>query len=325
MELYRYRITPLSAFATPLRSDTLYGHLLWAAALLKGAAQVQVLIEAFAGRTPPFVLSSALPAGQLPVPVMPGIPRYRFKSEFGDRGNLFDLLQKYKAHRKNACWPLKLWERGGGKISAETLFSNWLAEESAAGPNNSGIDSQPAIATEYQPHVAIDRRSGSVMNQGGLFFSKATWYRPGTELDLYVRTADPDTFESLFRYVEAVGFGADRTTGKGQFRFIRDTRFEPAIFEIQGDHRLSLSVCTAADLGLFRGYWGPMIKHGRTWNGFGEKNPFKKPFFSFVEGSLFSRMPEGGYLLRGIHSNPAVVQVGWPLTIPVTLEEQHAD
>lgn len=68
-----------------------------------------------------------------------------------------------------------------------------------------------------------------------------------------------------------------------------------------------------------------MVKHGRAWNGFGERNPFKKPFFAFAEGSLFSGMPDSGYLLRNIHSDPRIVQVGWPLTIPVTLEEYYAD
>jgi CRISPR/Cas system CSM-associated protein Csm4 (group 5 of RAMP superfamily) len=76
---------------------------------------------------------------------------------------------------------------------------------------------------------------------------------------------------------------------------------------------------------VFDGIWTPFVKHGRAWSGFGEKNPFKKPFLAFAEGSLFSRMPKKGYVLRNIHSDPKLVQIGWPLTIPVTLEGHHAN
>ena len=44
MTLYHYRCRPEAAFGTPLRSDTLYGHLLWAQAQMEGAESVEELI-----------------------------------------------------------------------------------------------------------------------------------------------------------------------------------------------------------------------------------------------------------------------------------------
>ena len=325
MAMYRYRITPRSGFATPMRSDTLYGHLLWAAAMREGEVRVAEMIDAFASGAPPFVLSSAFPADQLPMPTLPGIPRERFKEQFAGKGNLFEQLQRYKAFRKNAHWHLRLWQALQGKISQEALFSEWLVEAAAEEKLKGKLDAKENMTMAYQPHVSIDRASGSVLEQGGLFFSKGFWYRHGADFDLYVRTDDVDAFEALFRHLEAVGYGADRSSGMGQFRFSRDEGFDSRTFDIQGTHRLSLSVCSASDLSAFKGYWFPMIKHGRAWSGFGETNPFKKPFFAFAEGSLFREMPDKGYLLRNIHSNPKIVQVGWPLTIPVTLEGYHAD
>lgn len=323
MVLYRYRITPQSAFGTPMRSDTLYGHLLWAAAMLKGEGRVQEMIEAFAGNAPPFVLSSALPAGRLPWPTLPGIARACFKKQFAGDGNLFKQLQRFKAFRKQGSWSLDTWVKLGGQLSQAALFSDWLQEvqEKEKRPREEPLAIQTVA---HQPHVVIDRQSGSVLTGGGLFFSRATWYRPGTDLDLYVRTDDQAEFEELFAHLAAVGFGADRSTGKGQFRYQRDKGFDPAPFDAPGSHRLCLSVCAASDLTGFDGYWTPMVKHGRAWSGFGERNPFKKPFFAFAEGSLFRKMPESGYLLRQIHSDSRLVQIGWPLTIPVTLEGHHA-
>lgn len=322
MALYRYRITPQSAFATPMRSDTLYGHLLWAAAMLDGEGKVREFIDAFAGESPPFVLSSALPSGQLPRPALPGIPRARFDAQFGGKGALFEALQRYKVFRKQGTWAVESWGRLHGQLSQEALFADWLAQRPAAPKVKTGQVRPNETVIAHQPHVTIDRQSGSVLEQGGLFFSQATWYRPGTVLDLYVRTEAVAEFERLFDHLAATGFGADRSTGKGQFRYERDPAFDARPFEGQGSHRLSLSVCTATDLPGFTGYWMSMVKHGRAWSGFGERNPFKKPFFAFSEGSVFRSMPASGYLLRHIHSDPRIVQVGWPLTIPVTLEGQ---
>ena len=320
MAMHRYRITPRSGFATPLRSDTLYGHLLWAAAMREGKAYVAEMIDAFAAGAPPFVLSSAFPAGQLPMPPLPGIKRENFKEQFAGKGNFFEQLQRYKTFRKNGYWPLQLWQTLQGKISQEALFSAWMVEAAVQDrPKRKRIVAE-SVATVYRPHVSIDRLNGCVLNQGGLFFTKGLWYRPGMELDLYVNTDDVDTFEILFRQLEEVGYGADCSSGMGQFSFYRDNEFDPLNFDIPGTHRLSLSVCTASDLSEFKGYWIPMVKHGRAWSGFGETNPFKKPFFAFAEGSLFRKMPHQGYLLRNIHSDSKIVQIGWPLTIPVTLE-----
>lgn len=325
MAIYRYRITPRSGFATPLRSDTLYGHLLWMAAMFNGEADVVEMIDAFSGGAPPFVVSSAFPAGRLPMPPLPGIPREQFRSRVAGKSDLVEKLHQYKKFRKNGYWPLRLWQAHKGKINQETLFSAWLEETAARKKTKPKNDETEFSKTVYQPHVSIDRASGSVLGQGGLFFSKGCWYRPGTELDVYVKTDDVDAFENLFRHLESVGYGADRSTGMGQFSFCRDEAFDGGIFAIDGTHRLSLSVCAASALSGFQGYWFPMVKHGRAWSGFGESNPFKKPFFAFAEGSLFQMMPDKGYLLRNIHSDPKIVQIGWPLTIPVTLEGYHAD
>jgi CRISPR-associated protein Csm4 len=321
MALYRYHITPLSAFATPMRSDTLYGHLLWAAAMLYGEQRVTAMIAAFAGEEPPFVLSSALPSGRLPLPPLPGIPRQRFKEQFAQQEQLCEMLKRFKAFRKQPCWDIDQWQRLQGKLSQEALFAEWLSAKTP----RTGAGDEPEQVHQTQPHVTIDRQSGSVLEQGGLFFSSATWYRPGAVLDLYVESRQIDLFEELFGHLAAIGFGADRSTGKGHFCFKRDESFDPVPFGANGSHHLSLSVCVATDMSSFAGYWTPFVKHGRAWSGFSEKNPFKKPFFAFSEGSLFSRMPQGGYLLRNIHSDPKLVQIGWPLTIPVTLEGHHAD
>ncbi len=315
MALYRYRIEPLSAFATPLRSDTLYGHLLWAAAQVRGRRAVEELIERFGSTSPPFKLSSAFPSGFLPMPVLPAMSWQRFRDKYGRGGEsaLVGHVTRYKEFRRQKWLPLALWRRYRERMGQESLFESYLQDPDSFEPRFS--------EGWFQPHNSIDRRTGSVLDQGGLFFTPVTFYGKGRTLDLYLEAADPGEFEELMDFVANTGFGADAGTGKGRFRYHPDRDFEPGQMEGEGSWRLNLSVCSCPELGGFEGYYAPFVKLGKTWSGFGERNPFKKPFLAFSEGSVFQDMPLGPYLLRGIHSDPKVVQVTWPLTLALELED----
>lgn len=315
MPLYRYLIKPLSAFATPLRSDTLYGHLLWRAAERFGADRVQQLIAAFSADQPPFKISSAFPHGCLPMPCLPPIARNRFRQIFAPEGGkaLTEMLQKYKQFRKLTHIQADSLLSTG--VNQEQLFRYWLKDpEAVASPDN-------WYRSAHQPHNSIDRSSGRVLTQGGLHFGQATWYASGTILDLYVETDQQALFEELFRDLQCSGYGADSSTGKGQFSFTLDPEFDAASWATDGNAHLLLSLSAADNMETLSGHWQTEIKRGRTWSGFGETNPFKKPFLAVKEGAVLTVMPESGYVLRNIHSNQDVVQVLWPLTLPLHVEE----
>jgi CRISPR-associated protein Csm4 len=318
MPLYRYRITPTSAFATPLRSDTLYGHLLWRAAERYGAAKVKELIDAFVGNTPPFKLSSAFPQGCLPVPSLPPIARQRFRAAFAPEGGRqqIETLKQYKIFRKLKYLRTEALSQLAEGLSQKALFAQWLKDpEQLEPPKN-------FAKAANQPHNSIDRSSGTVLAEGGLHFGTATWYRTGFTLDLYVEVEvdQLELFEELLNDLQQTGFGADSSTGKGQFVFARDESYDAEQWPQQGNARLLLSLTAAENMQDFSGSYQTQVKHGRAWSGFGEKNPFKKPFLALCEGSVLTRMPEKGFVLRNIHSNPDLVQVLWPVTLPLNLE-----
>ncbi len=321
MALHRYTIEPLSAFATPLRSDTLYGHLLWRAAERHGPDKPRELIDAFAGGQPPFKLSSAFPAGFLPLPALPPIPRARFRDRFASGGgnHLLEALQHYKAFRKSSFVHFDTLRSLAENLSQERLFAAWCKDRSAF---YSGKD---RLVTTDQAHNSIDRQNGKVLAEGGLHFTPATWYAPGEKLDLYVETETPSLFEELLDELARTGYGADRTTGKGQFRFVRDADFDPLAWPQQGNAQLLLSLTAAETMTHIAGSYNVTVKHGRAWSGFGERNPFKKPFLALTEGAVMTGLPDRGFLLRNIHSNPDLVQVLWPVTLSVQLEVDNAD
>lgn len=311
MQVYRYQIKPLSAFTTPMRSDTLYGQLLCAAAELDGVDGVKALIQKFTDKQAPFILSSAFPAGKLPVPVLPGIKRSTFK-KLAD-GDMFAKLSQHKKFRKHNYINVADWNDIAGQMSSLKLFQHYDSKESVA------VATAKAKSSRTM-HNSIDRNSNRVI-EGGLYSDEATYFKPDFNYDLYVKTADRAKFERLFTHVAATGFGGDASTGKGQFSFEIDEAFDGTIFNNQGNAQMNLSVCIASETDQFVGTWNLFTKLGKVWNGFGETNPFKKPFIAFTEGSVFTQMPSSSYVLNNIHSNPDYVQIGLPLTLPLTLEE----
>ncbi len=313
MEVYRYLIKPLSAFSTPMRSDTLYGQLLCAAAELGGANAVHTLIQKFIDKQPPFVLSSVFPAGTLPMPILSGIKRADFKKLAPK--DMFAQLSLQKKFRKNSHLTVTDWDILSNQLSSLKLFQYHKDRMQDAQP------SKPQQKAARTMHNSLDRNNNRVIANGGLYSEEAHYFSPDYRFDLYVKTPDTETFENLFHHIATTGFGADSSTGKGQFKFERDTTFDAAMFHRQGNAVMNLSVCTATETDQFSGTYNLFTKLGKVWNGFGETNPFKKPFMAFTEGSVFTRMPNSDYVLRNIHSNPDYVQIGLPLTLPLTLEE----
>ncbi len=332
MPLYRYTIMPRGAFGTPMRSDTLHGQLLCAAAELGGDEAVTRLIAAFDSDSPPFVCSSALPAGMLPMPCLPPIARSDFLAQFGSRDELFCgdkalALKAYKKFRKIGQVPIGIWTELRAGLSQAGLFRRWLQERSQ---DSGAFRPKPAPAesawrvNHVEAHNSIDRATGSVLQEGGLFLSDATFYGSGASLHLYVRTENPEEFERLFGHVAATGFGRDASTGKGWFDFARDRSFTPGELDGDGTHSMSLSVLSAMNLAEASGWYRVFAKSGRAGGALGQSNPFKKTFLAMEEGSVFRSLPAGGYVLRGLHPDPRIVQVTHPLCIAFSLAEEAA-
>lgn len=316
MSFFRYHITPQSAFGTPLQSDTLLGHILCAVRMLDGEAALSALIDQYKAGNAPFLVSSAFPQGMLPMPLIPQASRSEFQAFVTSRGeykgSLFKALSDYKKFKKIKFIPCELFCKHQGQLNQLSLFECWL-------DNKQSFESK-RTEKEFQPHNSIDRNTSTVPDEGGLYFSESIWHELGAIYDLYLKTDDVSAFERYFDYLADTGYGADRSTGKGFFSFTRDETFDAVLFEKKLSHRMTLSLCSNNDLSGFRGTYSTITKYGKVWNGFGEKNPFKKPFLAFSEGAVFSAMPHDGYVLKNIHSNPAIVQITMPLTFPASLE-----
>lgn len=316
MTVYRYRLIPKSSIATPLRSDTLCGHLLCAARELDGDTVLGEILERFRADEPPFILSSAFPSGCFPMPILPSLTRNDTR-ELAEalpqfKGSLFHFLERLKKFRKQKWVPVASWQRLRTDLSFKTLFLDY-SQDKAGFQNEQKVNDNK---TEKVPeiHSSINRNTGRVL-EGGLYTTETTFYRQRHYLDLYAETNEPDTMERYLSHVADTGFGKDRALGKGFFKWERDDTFAPGDLFGKGDHSMNLSVFSAKDLSSVSGTYEVFTKYGKVWNGFGENNPFKRPFLAFKEGSVFTSYPLRGSALTDVHSNPSIIHCTVPLMI----------
>ena len=320
MQLLRYIVRPLSAWGTPLRSDTLSGLLLWRIAERYGSEACRKAIDAFRDGNPPFILSSALPKDMVFTPRLPPVPRTLFR-QWADAGifqtadgsplSLFDTLQAYKKFRKTPYLPVEVWLNYAPALSLRPLLIRFCQMTEGEKTRTS--------SESVEPHVSIDRQSGTAI-KGGLFFNRLTWFSKETAFHLYARAADPSTLLEMLREVGELGFGKDTSTGKGRFAVDADTTFDPAQFENDGPHSMLCSVCAAMDMSALDGWYAVEAKRGKV--GPASINPHKAPMLLVQEGSVLRTLPTGPYVLEGINSDTSIIQVTQPLALPCRLVEE---
>lgn len=324
MRLHRFILRPSAPWATPLRSDTLYGLLLWRLAERDGDGACARAIAAFREGEPPWVLSSVLPEGMLFAPCLPPIPRGRFRDwvrqgEFVDRQGqpltLFQALQCFKKFRKQHYLRLSLWQQEARALSVRRLLQDFCSHS----PQDFCRAPSPYPTNDsLEPHVSIDRRNGGA-REGGLYFNRLHWFQPGQVLHCYARTDRPEDLLDLLDKLGELGFGKDAALGKGRFSVALDPGFAPETLENLGPWRLSLSVAAAQDMTQVSGWYAIETKRGKV--GPSGLSPFKNPLLLLREGSLLKRLPQGPGVLQ-IHPDTRIVQVTLPLLLPCALTEE---
>ena len=262
MKLYRFRIIPESAWRTPWQSDTLSGMLCGTIAGLEGndALRKKVIEPALAGR-PPFVVSDAFPGDWLPVPASL---------------RLLDCPPEQRKDVKRCRWlareSFEAMQRGQ-PLSIQDLI------------RESGFHEFTHL------HNTIGRASNTTSDGGDLFSREETLLAEDQKhLTVYVRIAYD--FRALFWNAVCGlafgGYGADRSTGKGQFRI--DGELEPADHFDNIDQANGLQVLSTFQPGPTDptdGAWDAFTKYGKLGPEFGLDNIFKRPLILFKPGASF--------------------------------------
>lgn len=268
MSIYTARITPLTAFGTPPKGDSLFGQLCWALRNRHGEARLTELLDGYTTGRPFAVVSDALPAGHLPRPALPGHCFHPLAD--ADR----------KAIKKRVWLPIEHFSKP---------VADWLAHCRADG------DLPGYVATPHpHPHNTIDRRTGTTGEGFAPYTLTRLWYGPGCALDIHIvldetRLAVAE-LEQALRDIGALGFGRDASIGLGRFQV---EALVPAELPMQADADAWLTLAPCAPQGLD---WDAKRCAYTVFNRFGRHgdigvhhgNPFKTPVLLANTGAVLA-------------------------------------
>lgn len=306
MQRFKATLTPVTAFATELKGDTLFGQLCWALRHTLGNAALNQMLEGYTEGQPFLVLSDALPAGYLPRPKAPS-------ALLG-----FDLSQS--ADRK----------LNKGKV--------WLPQEHQQQPLNqwhsllkssAEIGLHREISEQY--HNTINRLTNGTGTGQFAPYSVQQWVYPEHyQLDIY-GVFDPDritadSVQNLLTHCGLSGFGKDVTAGLGKFELNQLERL-PDLDSSQQVLTLAPSVLPADQLvaeACFYNLFTRFGKHGAEAALSGK--PFKNPVVMADTAALLTLKTPGNrsFIGTGVGGKDDSGQGKLSLALPETLQQGYS-
>lgn len=318
MQSFCVTLTPLSAFATSLKGDTLFGQLCWAIRNRLGEEALNECLEGYTNNQPFAVVSDAFPEGYLPLPKLPGC-FYHFP-EGEDR----------KAIKKRTWLP---------EIELQKPFKEWLCHAVNAKTIACGSDDYAATqtATKHttslsekhpQPHNTINRQTNTTGEGGFAPYSvEQEWFVPGLRWTLFLlldttRLSLEDCQQCLAD-IGAFGFGKDASIGMGKFQ-IDVFQEQPLPAQEHANACLTLAPCAPQGLGFDseQSYYQLFTRFGRHGDiaVHQEGKPFKNPVLLAQTAAVFSTPPPtSGFIGQGIGGDG-----GLSKTLKATIHQGYA-
>lgn len=297
MKYKKIIMTPKTSFSQMFSSDQLWGQMVWAISDLKGCEAASEFVEQFK-TSPPFLLSSLLPDGFLPMPIVPSNKKAETPEE----------KERYKKIRKCKWIPISDFY----SIQKDIFKLYTLKIENKKDPD-------PVV----EVHASIDRATNKV-KEGALYNQHYIFSEDSFCVYVKFLSSDPsweNTLEKVVQYFGKVGLGGDRNVGHGQFAFeIKDVAGkEEDIFNyFEGNSFMTLSKCFGPD--LIPVSYSLEVYAGISGKGLSEASLYrKKPIIQFLPGSIFKAGE--GVIAEGVSTDARVCSYGLVLPIQLKYEE----
>lgn len=334
MKLHAFIIEPLSAFGTPLKADTLFGHFCWQAAhdpeLLN--EPLDALIDHYDQR--PFVIfASAMPClPSVDTPYAVPRPQLPIRQLFPAKGSRMETILAAK-ERKQCKW-LLVDRDLCLRPDENRLISDGQLARMTRTKSQAGDDTPSWSSALLGTHNTINRRTGTTGSGPFAPYQAAcTMFAPGTQLAIFTAidetaTSADQVFKALVR-IGTTGFGRDASTGLGRFRVVEHRLVSLPRF----DSTTVLFTMGPAVLhpGRFTKIsFKPFVRFGRHGDHLAcGPHPFKNPVVMADEGAVclppaaFSDFPGyTGCAVRGVSkAMPRAVTQGYTICLPLVLPD----
>lgn len=288
MQLYKATIKLESSLVTPLKGDTIWGHVVWGIANHEGDEAVESFLNEEKSDNPSFIISSAFPKGTICKPY----PKHESRGEMSTK-KYADIKKKKK---------IKF-------VSSSDFFK--MEQESCN-------ESSPYKITQVM-HNGINRFSNTV-EEGSLYSIQEIWSSQ-SEFDLYVVSKyDEARIKQILDWAFENGYGADASTGKGRISVVGvakvETKLSTTRYVVLAPFVTDFSVVKEGTLCA-----DTFIRTGKIGGAFvTSMNPYKKTVMMFDEGAVFeSTKPIQfiGKLITQVHSDERICHSGFAPVIPI--------
>ena len=211
MKLYKIDITPLSLFKDIPSSYTIFGAISWAYSLIYGEEKLQKILSDFEKGDILFLISSIFPRENEKY----YFPKPNLKAK-REKNTDIDYKKLKKVSYINFETLKKVLD---GEISTELELHKHL--------NNllkgQSLKKVSLASKDSIPHASIDRLYGTTEGSGQLFFEEVATISEGFFL-IAMKEEIKAELESVFRLLQDIGLGGNRSIGYGKVVF---GKFEP--------------------------------------------------------------------------------------------------
>lgn len=311
MNYYKITLVPLSAFGTPVRADTLFGHLCWAMRYREGEKALTDFLDRQA-ESPRLLLSDGFLGDELPRPVLPPAPY--------EKGATLEEARARKRRDKIAHVPMDRLEAIRDRLSSSAL--DGALQGLADRGKNGGRPEPPRQIETVRARVRINRWIDGA-EDGGLFQLGETFHRPGTRIAVYAAMdgLEPDALRGWLDDTARSGYGRGAGAGMGAFDI---EGFEPVAPLVRDtDTRLmTLSACVPSEDDSTDALYEILVKRGRLGGLYARGMPpeiptaRKSPLLTLAPGATFARTGGRVYTGRMVNAyapNPAILDYAYAL------------
>ena len=310
-----------SGLGTPLKAETLWGHVCWGIRYCQGNAALEDWLSLYDQGSPPLILSDPFPFGFRPRPCLPGVT----SSGIPTRKDA-DLRKVVNRIRWLATPSFDSLRKDMSPDRLVTILSDKAAHQPAA------------MVDTSMTHAGINRLTGGTEQPdgGALFTSTATFCNTTSQPDqagkFEVLVRSPESAETIQKWFcdgLQAGYGRDAATGMGQIDVIEvsESPLTP-VPEANAIILLSSAVPRCGD--PHRGFFLMGVHSGRVGGDFaiglmpdGSSNRQKYPVRSLLTGTVLMTDKSDqfcvGQVLSGVHSWDALRHYGLGLSIPVRI------
>lgn len=293
MMLYKTTIIPKSNFATPLKGDTLFGHICWAIRYTLGEFRLNELLKSYQEK-PFLIVSDGFVSGYLPKPTMPSI-------------FLGENLEFKKENRK------KIW------LSLDDLQKGNFVNSKTN--HETGCDAKKVVTIKNSINYLTFRTDNS-----GKFAPYALMESKIGKQDVYFllnnKLLSLEELNNAVDFIAKSGYGKRASIGKGFFEY---SFFEEVNIKRSSNAFMTLSPAVINRNEIKDCFYEPFTRFGKHGGLLASKNPFKNPLLMADRGSVvvYEDICEKDYIGRAIfnHSkNSNTVHQGYAILIATEIK-----